>query len=310
MAKILVVDDESIVVDLLKEMLTNSGYSVVTAGNGREGLKRALDFTPDVIIADVLMPEMDGFIFYKELKLNQRTSKIPVIILTVRGKMEDTFRMLGVNGFIVKPYDTANLLSEIEKLVSMSNNVSGATVSPNAQTPAAGSIVEQSRGSLADKGRSASLVGSNNDPVILSPRKKVLLFGEDATVLQDMSKQFQEEHCLVETVYQENQIIPRVESLRPDLIFLQINSQMTLPIEEFVAQIHQAMRKLAPKTGAPAGQVIIFKVEEDLSSVGSLSGNIVDTESAVQRCYQSGASQYIGLYYPLSFKSKIKPLLV
>jgi len=112
--KILVVDDEEELRDFISMRLEANGYEVVTAGNGIEGLKVVVDEKPDLIISDVLMPEMDGFAFYKILKEDEATKDIPVLILTARGKMEDTFRVLGVDDFLSKPFQADELLSKIQ----------------------------------------------------------------------------------------------------------------------------------------------------------------------------------------------------
>ena len=115
--KILVVEDEHPVAEMIKFGLEHAGYKVVLAVNGEEGLFLISQHHPDLIISDILMPVMDGFTFYKELKKNAATSHIPVLILTARGKMEDSFKVIGVDDFIVKPFDVDVLLAKIENFL-------------------------------------------------------------------------------------------------------------------------------------------------------------------------------------------------
>ena len=112
--KILVVEDEAPVAEMIKFGLERAGYKVVLAGNGEEGLFLISQHHPDLIISDILMPVMYGFTFYKELKKNPATARIPVLILTARGKMEDSFKVIGVDDFIIKPFDVDVLLAKIE----------------------------------------------------------------------------------------------------------------------------------------------------------------------------------------------------
>lgn len=116
--KILVVDDEVDILAVIQARLQAKGYEVTTATNGQEALDRLKKEAVDLIITDVLMPVMDGFILYKELKKNLITAQIPVIVLTARGLMEDTFKVAGVDEFIPKPFESQELLSKVENLLS------------------------------------------------------------------------------------------------------------------------------------------------------------------------------------------------
>lgn len=115
--KILVVEDEIVAQKTVKAILENSGYDVAMAPNGQEGLQAAGKFIPDLIITDILMPVMDGFQFYKQLKSRNTTQDIPVIVLTARSQMEDTFRVLGVDSFLTKPLQPQSLLDHIQALL-------------------------------------------------------------------------------------------------------------------------------------------------------------------------------------------------
>lgn len=115
MKKILVIDDDPDIVELVKMRLAESGYNVVTAGNGKDGLDKVARENPDLIVLDVLMPSMDGYTFIKELKASQRAKSIPIIILTAKEKMKDLFEMEGVKHYMVKPFDSKELLVKIKQ---------------------------------------------------------------------------------------------------------------------------------------------------------------------------------------------------
>jgi len=114
--KILVVEDEQDMKNMIKLRMESAGYEIVLASNGEEGLEKVKAECPDLIITDVLMPIMDGFAFYKELKKSQALSGIPVIILTARGQMEDSFKVVGADDFIAKPFLPQDLLAKVDAL--------------------------------------------------------------------------------------------------------------------------------------------------------------------------------------------------
>jgi CheY-like chemotaxis protein len=116
--RVLVIDDEEEIVNAAKRMLERCGYTVATALNGKQGMDLVNESRPDVIITDIIMPIMDGYEFFKQLRKESFTAKIPVIILTARPNMEDSFRALGVNGFVTKPFTSENLIDKIEHLTT------------------------------------------------------------------------------------------------------------------------------------------------------------------------------------------------
>ena len=115
---VLVVDDHPdvrrYVVDQLKDRFT-----IVEADNGRSGLEKASETVPDLIISDVMMPEMDGYEFCKELKTNEKTSHIPVILLTAKAGEDDKLEGLetGADAYLVKPFNARELLTRVQKLI-------------------------------------------------------------------------------------------------------------------------------------------------------------------------------------------------
>lgn len=114
--KILLIDDEKHIADAIKERLMANGYSVTTASNGKEGLAKVKTVLPDLIVLDVLMPVMDGFEFLKIIKKDSSACDIPILVLTCRGPMKDTFNLFNADGFIVKPFEADELLSKIDLL--------------------------------------------------------------------------------------------------------------------------------------------------------------------------------------------------
>ncbi len=119
MAKVLVVDDERDVVELIKFLLERDNHKVVEAFNGREALEKAFAELPDLIILDIMMPEMDGYTVNARLTENESTRRIPVIILTAKGQMRDVFEMAtNVAFYMEKPFDPKHLREKITEVLN------------------------------------------------------------------------------------------------------------------------------------------------------------------------------------------------
>jgi two-component system alkaline phosphatase synthesis response regulator PhoP len=115
--KILVVDDEQDIVGMLQYNLQKAGFEVITAFHGAEALAKA-ELLPDLIILDVMMPEMDGWEVCRELKRRARTSLIPIIFLTARGdEIDEVVGLeLGADDYIAKPISIAKLMARIRSV--------------------------------------------------------------------------------------------------------------------------------------------------------------------------------------------------
>jgi len=112
--KILIIEDDSTISNMYKTGLTNYGYEVTLAQDGEEGLKLVKTEKPDVILLDVIMPKLDGFAVLTQLQANVATKKIPVLMLTNLGQVEDKRRgkKLGAVDYVVKADFTPMQVSE------------------------------------------------------------------------------------------------------------------------------------------------------------------------------------------------------
>jgi len=112
--KILVIDDDPTIIKLLVATLTSHGYRVVSAPNGKEGLDVYKAEDPDLIILDIIMPEMDGYTFVQEFKKIEKIKEIPILMLTSKANMQDIFKVEGINDYIIKPFHIDYLLKKVE----------------------------------------------------------------------------------------------------------------------------------------------------------------------------------------------------
>lgn len=125
MQRILVIEDEPQVLANLREILQLSEFEVVTANNGRAGLLLAQQSPPDLIICDVMMPEMDGYTVLENLRQDSATALVPLIFLTARSERADMRRgmELGADDFLTKPFDPTELLKAIEGRLKKQNAI-------------------------------------------------------------------------------------------------------------------------------------------------------------------------------------------
>ena len=113
---ILVVDDSVLTLNIIKFALEQRGFKVNTALEGETALQRALLLGPALILADLVMPQMDGFMLFKELKREEATKDKNVLVLSSRENVGDTFRRFGADSFLTKPVDPKLLLEQIKKI--------------------------------------------------------------------------------------------------------------------------------------------------------------------------------------------------
>ena len=118
--RILVVDDEPEAVELVEFNLRQAGYLVSTAANGAEALKKARAQTPDLIVLDVMLPEMDGFEICKTLRLDEATAKVPIIMLTAKAAEIDRVLglELGADDYLTKPFSPRELMLRVKKILA------------------------------------------------------------------------------------------------------------------------------------------------------------------------------------------------
>lgn len=133
MKKILVIEDNQDVRENLAEILSLSGYDAITAENGKIGVEKAQKEDPDLILCDIMMPELDGYGVLHILSRQQKTADIPFVFLTAKAEKED-FRKgmsLGADDYIVKPFDDISLLQTIDARIQKSERLRQASTQGN-----------------------------------------------------------------------------------------------------------------------------------------------------------------------------------
>ncbi len=118
---ILYIEDDPEMIDLVSLILTRQGYQVTGANGGRKGLEMAQRSLPDLVLLDLMMPDMDGWDVYHQLKSSELTRNVPVIIITARSQTID--QVLGVqiakvDAYIIKPFRPGELIESVNKVLA------------------------------------------------------------------------------------------------------------------------------------------------------------------------------------------------
>lgn len=118
--RVLIIDDEEAIQTVVKFGLNmTTGWEVLTASSGPAGIARAQAEQPDMILLDVMMPNMDGLTTFQQLRQQPETQKIPVILLTAKAQAAEKriFQTTGVNGVITKPFNSLELAAQIQQIL-------------------------------------------------------------------------------------------------------------------------------------------------------------------------------------------------
>lgn len=121
MKRIFLVEDDPIIVDLIKSILTSYNYDVIHTSNGADALSIAKQIQPDLVLLDVMLPGLDGYSIQTKLGEDDDLRKVPVIVITAKSQLEDVFRQTSnFAGFLTKPFKVKDLLDNIERVLSSS----------------------------------------------------------------------------------------------------------------------------------------------------------------------------------------------
>ena len=118
---VLVVEDDANMQDFLKEVLASEGLIVHTASDGKEALNKTLALTPDLVLLDLRMPNLDGVTYCKAVRLDKHTKNIPIIVVTslsMQSKLEESIAA-GADDFVAKPFDVNDLLLRVRSMLKV-----------------------------------------------------------------------------------------------------------------------------------------------------------------------------------------------
>ncbi|HEY89326.1 MAG TPA: hybrid sensor histidine kinase/response regulator [Thermoflexia bacterium] len=127
--RILIVEDHPVLLNAVCGLLENDGYEVVGATNGNEALEAMAAKMPELILSDIMMPQMDGYELYQQIRENSQWTRIPFIFLTAKGEQEDIKKgkALGVEDYLTKPFDAEEILVAVHARLARAADIQAAT---------------------------------------------------------------------------------------------------------------------------------------------------------------------------------------
>jgi PleD family two-component response regulator len=122
--KVLVADDDKNIINIIRYSIDSDKFEILEAANGKEALGMVFARSPDILILDIMMPEMDGYRVCEELRKHQSTKNLPIIILSAKTSVDDKVKAmgLGIDDYMVKPFDPKELEARIKMRLKLTDN--------------------------------------------------------------------------------------------------------------------------------------------------------------------------------------------
>lgn len=118
--KILIVDDEPNIVISLEFLMQQSGYEVATARDGADAMQKIATFQPDLVLLDIMLPQLNGFEICQRIRENSQWNRIKVIMLSAKGREIEVSKgiALGADAYVTKPFSTKDLIAQVQRLLA------------------------------------------------------------------------------------------------------------------------------------------------------------------------------------------------
>jgi len=306
--KILIIDDEPDIAQQARDLLRQAGYEVEYVTSAEAGLERIQKEAPDLVISDVVMPGMGGFGFFKEIKANEATKDIPVIIMTARGKMKDTFMVMGADEVLAKPYEDADLLTLVRKYLPGDSDGEGAEAGPadtvQAEEPTPETQDVQAPETTAEVQETVpeekkETPAAQDDPFSSIPAGQAVLFsGVQSTALARISDLLNSKK--VPSYFQRDvlEIADVAVKLSPKCVLLDVITE-GLPAPEVVKRI----RKRAELKALPI--VLFSHLDKEKLTAAQKNQRQVEIQGAKAKAIEAGANAYLGDFDEGTFLSAI-----
>ncbi|MGL5059968.1 MAG: response regulator transcription factor [Microcoleus sp.] len=176
-ARLLLVDDEPGLREAVQAYLEDSDFAVEVASNGREGWERLQQYHPDLVISDIMMPQVDGYQFLKQMREDPRYKALPVVFLTAKGMTGDRIQgyQAGCDAYLSKPFDPDELVAIVTNLLAR-RAAAKETGDNNAESPDIAALADQmARIESLLSGRSSIAQSASPIKIDLTPREQSVL---------------------------------------------------------------------------------------------------------------------------------------
>jgi DNA-binding NarL/FixJ family response regulator len=176
-ARLLLVDDEPGLREAVQAYLEDSDFAVEVATNGREGWERLQQYHPDLVISDIMMPQVDGYQFLKQMREDPRYKALPVVFLTAKGMTGDRIQgyQAGCDAYLSKPFDPDELVAIVTNLLAR-RAAARETGEGNAESPDIAALADQmARIESLLSGRSSIAQSASPIKIDLTPREQSVL---------------------------------------------------------------------------------------------------------------------------------------
>jgi len=291
--KILIIDDEPEVAQQATDLLRKAGYDVDYVESAELGIERIAKDAPQLIISDVVMPGIGGFGFFKEIKANQATKDIPVIIMTARGKMKDTFLAMGANEMLAKPYEDDDLLGLVRKYFPDESTAA----EPMAQEETADTGVQQTSPEQEDQEQDpqSALPDSATDA---SAYGGVLLSGVASSALERITALLSGKKIPVALARDALKVMDTALKLQPKCILLDVITD-GIPAPEVVKRIRKCaeLKEVSVVLFSHLDKVKLSATEQNLRQV--------EIQGAKAKAIEAGANAYLGDFDEGTFLSAV-----
>lgn len=195
-SRILIVEDEPGMIELLTVALEDEGYEISIASNGEQGLKKVDDEEPDLIISDVMMPDMNGYDFCQQLRANPKTTATPFIFLTAKKDVSDRVRglSLGADDYISKPFHVVEVVARIKTLLQRAKRTRPAPPPPSMPETEAAFAGDLEKMSIGEVVQTIALTRKNGCLVVHNNgRRGEVYFHEGIVTYADVDRKKGEE---------------------------------------------------------------------------------------------------------------------
>jgi DNA-binding response OmpR family regulator len=118
--RVLCIEDDIEMMDMIRTILERKGFEVLGAGGGRDGLKAVQQHMPDLVLLDLMMPDVDGWEVYRQMKADPKLAEIPVVVVTAKAQQIDKvlgLRIAKVDDYVTKPFDPTELSESVERVL-------------------------------------------------------------------------------------------------------------------------------------------------------------------------------------------------